>query len=157
MAHVPKALRLSGNCGSHTSYTLKQVADECIRYSNTLLMSINNRIYFHDHQSSCNAGRVVSDRVLAATATTIHFAETETGLGLQAPTEASSQLCDTLTVELVQGKGDDTSVEAEVSAISRDNCPLSEWYASPHSLALGKVMMTSNDGRHLAPVSRPKG
>jgi hypothetical protein len=158
MAHVPEVLRLSGNCGSHTLYTLKQIADECIRYSNTLLMSLNNRIYSRENQSSHNAGLMVSDRVLATAATTIHFAETETGLGFQAPTEESSQLCNTLTVDLVQGKGDNASVDwSVVSAIFRHKCPLSEWYASPFSPALGMVMMTSNDGRHVTVVSPPKG
>ena len=117
MAHVPKVLKLSGNCESHTLYTLRKISDECIRYSNTLLTSLNNRIYFRDHQSSRNAGLMVSNRVLATAATTIHFAEMEMGSSLQATTEASSQLCDNLKVELIQGKGDDTSVK--VSAIYR--------------------------------------
>ena len=60
---------------------------------------------------------MVSNRVLATAATTIHFAEMEIGSSLQATTEASSQLCDNLTVKLIQGKGDDTSVK--VSAIYR--------------------------------------
>jgi hypothetical protein len=75
-------------------------------------MSLNNHIYSRDHQSSHNAGLMISNQVLATTATTIPFAETETGLGFQAPREESSQLCNTLTVDLVQGKGDDTSVES---------------------------------------------
>ena len=47
---VTKELRLLGNCEWHSIPFASQNADKCVRYSNTLLVSLNNCIYFCEHQ-----------------------------------------------------------------------------------------------------------
>jgi hypothetical protein len=98
-------------------------AEDCSRYSNTLLVGINNRIYSRSRQSAERSGLPVSNRVLSTAATSIHFAGTVSGL--QAPTEDSFQIGTPCiqTVGLEQGKGDDASVEwSVVSAIFCYSC-----------------------------------
>ncbi|KAH9066143.1 hypothetical protein EDB87DRAFT_689181 [Lactarius vividus] len=79
-------------------------------YSNTLLVSLNNRIYFRDHQLSergNNASIPDSDQLRATATTSLHFAETRPRS--QAPTDDSFQLStSTQMVELNRRKGDDT-------------------------------------------------
>ncbi|KAI9445942.1 hypothetical protein H4582DRAFT_2093716 [Lactarius indigo] len=86
-------------------------------YSNTLFVSLNNRIYFRDHQSSeCSDSASVLDfdPVRATAATSLHFAGT--GIRSQVPTDESFQLStNTQTVELNKRKGDDTSINWSLS------------------------------------------
>ncbi|KAH9009658.1 hypothetical protein EDB84DRAFT_1170590 [Lactarius hengduanensis] len=84
-------------------------------YSNTLLVSLNNRIYFREHKppghgdSSC---LTVSDRVRATALSSgsLRFAVPESQS--RTPTGDNSQLCTIAaqTVELGEGKGGDTSI-----------------------------------------------
>ena len=71
-------------------------------------MSLNNRIYFRDHQPSVSSGLQLSDRVHATAATSLHFAGTRPES--QGLTDISFQLSTIAqTVELAPGNGDDTS------------------------------------------------
>jgi hypothetical protein len=80
-------------------------------------MSLNNRIYFRDHQSPERSGFQVSDRVHATAATSLHFAGT--GPQSQGLTDDSFQLSIiTQTVELAPGKGDDTSVNGSLASVT---------------------------------------
>ena len=60
---------------------LRANADGCFRYSNTLLVSLNNRIYFRDHPFRGAHGDtrcyVDSGRSLRATVTPLTFAQNE--------------------------------------------------------------------------------
>jgi hypothetical protein len=53
-------------------------ADECSRYSNTLLVSLNNRIYFRDHPFTGGSGNtrcfVDSGRTCRSTVSSLTFA-----------------------------------------------------------------------------------
>jgi hypothetical protein len=76
-------------------------------------MSLNNRIYFRDHQSFQNSGLQVSDWVHPTAATSIHFAGT--GSELQGQTTESYQLSVIAQrVEVDQVKVDDTSVNGSL-------------------------------------------
>jgi hypothetical protein len=76
-------------------------------------MSLNNRIYFRDHQSFQNSGLQVSDRVHPTTATSIHFAGT--GSESQGQTTESYQLSVIAQrVEVDQVKVDDTNVNGSL-------------------------------------------
>ncbi|KAH9019180.1 hypothetical protein EDB85DRAFT_2009461, partial [Lactarius pseudohatsudake] len=90
-------------------------------YSNTLLVSLNNRIYFRDRQSSergDNASILDSDQLRATTVTSLHFVGT--GPRSQAPTDDSFQLStSTQTVELNRRKGDDTSINWSLSHLRK--------------------------------------
>ena len=88
-------------------------------------MSLNNRVHSRDYQSAERSGHLVSNRVTSTVATSIQFASTQAGSGLQAPTEDSLQLFtyNTQTVGLESGKGNDTSIEwSVVSTHSRYSC-----------------------------------
>lgn len=76
-------------------------------------MSLNSRIYFHDHQSFERSGVQVSDRAHATAATSLHFAGT--GPESQGLTYDSLQLYTvTQTVELVPSNGDNTSLDGSL-------------------------------------------
>ncbi|KAH8980253.1 hypothetical protein EDB86DRAFT_2835432 [Lactarius hatsudake] len=81
-------------------------------YSNTLLVSLNNRIYFRDRRSSergDNTSILDSDQLRATAMTSLQFAGT--GPRSRAPTVDSFQpSTSTQTVELNTRKGDDTSI-----------------------------------------------
>ena len=47
---MEKELRFSGSCERHMIPSMSQNTDKFVRYSNTLLVSLNNRIYFREHQ-----------------------------------------------------------------------------------------------------------
>jgi hypothetical protein len=78
-ANMEKDLRFSGNCESHIIPSASQNAEKCDRYSNTLLVSLNNRIYFREHQLPEHGDSVhlpVSDRQAIALSS-LSFAESE--------------------------------------------------------------------------------
>ena len=78
-ADIAKELRFSGNCERHIIASVSQNADKCVRYSNTLLVSLNNRIYFREHQPSGHGDSIhipVSDRQATALSS-LNFAESE--------------------------------------------------------------------------------
>ncbi|KAI9451315.1 hypothetical protein BJY52DRAFT_1353063 [Lactarius psammicola] len=82
-------------------------------YSNTLLVSFNNRIYFREHQlpeHGESAFLTVSGRVRATALSSFCFAVPEPQL--RTSTLDNPQLCTIgQTVELDGGKGDDTSTD----------------------------------------------
>jgi hypothetical protein len=49
-ADMAKELSFSGSCERHIVPSVTQNTDKCARYSNTLLVSLNNRIYFREHK-----------------------------------------------------------------------------------------------------------
>ena len=80
-------------------------------------MSLNNRIYFRDHQPSVCSGLELSDRVHATAATSLHFAET--GPESQGLADISFQLSTiTQTVDLATGYGDDTSINGFLVSVA---------------------------------------
>ncbi|KAH9048681.1 hypothetical protein EDB83DRAFT_1433123 [Lactarius deliciosus] len=97
-------------------------------YSNTLLVSLNNRIYFREHKPpghGDSACLTVSDRVhaTALSSGSLRFAVPESQS--QTPTSDNSKLCTIAaqTVELGEGKGGDTSIRwSLVSRNSRHGC-----------------------------------
>ena len=94
--------------------TYKPTTDRCVRYANTLLVNLNNRIYFRDHQPPGHgeSADIVSNRVCTTAQTSLRFAISEPD---------SFQLCSiTQTVELETGEGDDTILNlSQVSSIFR--------------------------------------
>jgi hypothetical protein len=69
----------SGNCERHIVPSVTQGTDKCARYSNTLLVSLNNRIYFREHQppGHGDSGHLpVTDRQANALSS-LDFAESE--------------------------------------------------------------------------------
>ncbi|KAH9017468.1 hypothetical protein EDB83DRAFT_2571199, partial [Lactarius deliciosus] len=88
-------------------------------YSNTLLVSLNNRIYFRDRRSSergDNASILDSDQLRATAVTSLHFAGTRS----RAPTVDSFQpSTSTQTVELNTRKGDDTRINWSPSHLGK--------------------------------------
>ena len=80
MVDVTKELRSSGKCERFFMPCASQNSYKLVRYSNTLLVSLNNRIYFREHRlpehaySTCLA---VSDRVRALAVSSISFAVPE--------------------------------------------------------------------------------
>jgi hypothetical protein len=83
---MEKDLRLSGNCERYIILSASQNAEKCARYSNTLLVSLNNRIYFREHQLPEHGDSVhipvhlpVSDRQRrqATALSSLRFAESE--------------------------------------------------------------------------------
>ena len=63
-----KELRLSENCKRRLILCASRSADECGRYSNTLLVNLNNRIYFREHDPpglGDSACLTVSNRIRA--------------------------------------------------------------------------------------------
>ncbi|KAH8984017.1 hypothetical protein EDB92DRAFT_1951079 [Lactarius akahatsu] len=85
-------------------------------YSNTLLVSLNNRIYFREHKPpghGDSACLTVSDRVRATALSSgsLRFASLPESQS-RTPTGDNSPLCtiSAQTVELGEGKGDDTSI-----------------------------------------------
>ncbi|KAH9009749.1 hypothetical protein EDB83DRAFT_2322653 [Lactarius deliciosus] len=106
-------------------------------YSNTLLVSLNNRIYFRDRRSSergDNASILDSDQLRATAVTSLHFAGTQS----RAPTVDSFQPSTSIqTVELNTRKGDDTSINWS-PLLSDSN--VSERFGSPSSPTLGNVI-----------------
>ncbi|KAH8998242.1 hypothetical protein EDB86DRAFT_3149034 [Lactarius hatsudake] len=84
-------------------------------YSNTLLVSLNNRIYFRERKPPVHgdsACLTVSDRVRATTLSSGSFRFAVPESQSRTPTGDNSQLCTIAaqTVELGEGKGDDTSI-----------------------------------------------
>jgi hypothetical protein len=77
-------------------------------------MSLNNRIYFRDHQSPERSGLQVSDRVHATAATSIHFAGT--GQESQGLTDDSFQL--SIITQTLACNGDDTSVNGSLVSVT---------------------------------------
>jgi hypothetical protein len=72
-----KELRLSENCEQYIMLSASRNANKCARYSNTLLVSLNNRIYFREHQPPGNGDctcLAVSDRVRAPEMSSPNFA-----------------------------------------------------------------------------------
>ena len=111
-------LRLLGKCERCITPRARQTTDRCVRYANTLLVNLNNRIYFRDHQPpgvGDSADFIPSDRVCATAQTSLRFA---------IPEPDSFQLHTiTPTVDLGIGEGDDTMVNSTlVSSISRYSC-----------------------------------
>lgn len=111
-------LRLLGKCERCITPRARQTTDRCVRYANTLLVNLNNRIYFRDHQPpgvGDSADFMPSDRVCATAQTSLRFA---------IPEPDSFQLHTiTPTVDLGIGEGDDTMVNSTlVSSISRYSC-----------------------------------
>jgi hypothetical protein len=86
-----KELGLLGNCDCDVVLEVRANADESSRYSNTLLVSLNNRIYFRDHPFRGAHGNtrcyVDSGRSFRATVTPLAFAHprlhhhTQTSIG----------------------------------------------------------------------------
>lgn len=90
-------------------------ADECSRYSNTLLVSLNNRIYFRDHpfrgsedNSQCHATSGLS---FHPTVTPIAFVQT----GLRHNT---SSIRDSLVLDTASDK---ESIDVEKAAVVGDD------------------------------------
>jgi hypothetical protein len=78
-ADIAKELSFSGNCERHIIPSVSQNADKRVRYSNTLLVSLNNRIYFREHQPPGHGDSIqiqVSDRQATALSS-LNFAESE--------------------------------------------------------------------------------
>ncbi|KAI9467407.1 hypothetical protein BJY52DRAFT_1182849 [Lactarius psammicola] len=92
---------------AYTAYNIGKL------YSNTLLVSLNNRIYFRDHKPpgyGDSTYPTVSDGVRATAPSSLHFAVPEPQP--QTPTDDNLQLYTIAqTVELDEGKGDDTSTD----------------------------------------------
>ena len=122
-------------------------------------MSLNNRIYFRDHQSSVTSGLRVSDQAHATAATSLQFAAT--GLGSQGLTNDSFQLCTiTQTVGLDQGKGDDTSVNGSLVRAATNNFLLMMdfvHYPAPLKEGTSISEWLGVYGRSVSPRSLPKG
>jgi hypothetical protein len=79
-ADEAKELRLSGNCERHIVTCMNKNSDKCARYSNTLLVSLNNRIYFREHQPpkvGDSASPPISYRVRTAALSSLNFAVPE--------------------------------------------------------------------------------
>ncbi len=125
-ANVGKSTKVIGKVWvTHYPPCSSQNADTYLRYSNTLLVSFNNRIYFREHQlpeHGDSACLTVSGRVRATALSSLGFAVP--GPQSRTPTVDNFQLCAIVqTVELDKGKGDDTSINwSPVSRISRYTC-----------------------------------
>ena len=80
MVDVAKELRSSGNCERFFMRCASQNSYKRVRYSNTLLVSLNNRIYFREHrlpEHGYSAFLAVSDRVRALAVSSLSFAVPE--------------------------------------------------------------------------------
>ncbi|KAI9467404.1 hypothetical protein BJY52DRAFT_1350084 [Lactarius psammicola] len=93
-------------------------------YSNTLLVSLNNRIYFRDHKPPGHGDSAylgVSERVHATTLSLPRFIVPEPQP--RTPRGGNVQLCCTIsqTVETDEGKGDDTSTNISMERTLPDN------------------------------------
>ncbi|KAH9171429.1 hypothetical protein EDB89DRAFT_2243421 [Lactarius sanguifluus] len=94
---------------SNTTHTRLLSVDKCVRYSNTLLVSLNNRIYFREHQPpehGDSTSLTVSDGVRATALSSLRFAVTEPQS--RTPTSDNFQLY-TIAQIVNKGIGDDTS------------------------------------------------
>jgi hypothetical protein len=102
-----KELRLSGNCERHTILCANKNANKCGRYSNTLLVSLNNRIYFREHQPGYgdSACLEVSDRIRAMALSSFNFVVPEP------QTQASKAVIIPLNPISLPGSVDDSSTE----------------------------------------------
>jgi hypothetical protein len=113
-----KVPRLSGNCECHITDHLRfKNADECPRYSNTLLVSLNNRIYFRDQVPGSSGGAdssrlTISSRVRATGMGAIPFTTGRGETELRTPIEVF-KLETTTTGDLERGKGDTASFNSD--------------------------------------------
>ncbi|KAI9450732.1 hypothetical protein BJY52DRAFT_162507 [Lactarius psammicola] len=103
---------------AYTAYTIGKL------YSNTLLVSLNNRIYFRDHKPPGHGDSAylgVSERVHATTLSLPRFVVPEPQP--RTPRGGNVQLCCTIsqTVETDEGKGDDTSTNISTERTLPDN------------------------------------
>ena len=119
------------------TWRASQNADKWVRYSNTLLVSLNNRIYFREHQPpehGDSAYLTVSDRVRAPAVTSPCFAVPEPQLQ-----ESRSDISSVYTISRPDdGKGgDDTIADSYlVCAISCYSCyPIPTFLNSSVSLS----------------------
>ena len=77
---------------SYYSLVANQIDDECLRYSNTLLVSLNNRIYFRDQAAGSSGGAdslrlTATSRVRASGLGSIPFATGRGEAELRTPIE----------------------------------------------------------------------
>ena len=106
-----KELRLSGKCNEHFPLWLYGHAHESSRYTNTLLVSLNNRIYFRDHPSpGVHVDTSHFDQGHRSAMTSLHFAQvgshthtTTLGDGYKVKTTSH-------TTDPEKGKGDNDSI-----------------------------------------------
>jgi hypothetical protein len=103
-----------------SQYTLPtcQNVDERPRYSNTLLVSLNNRIYFRDQVSGssrdADTSRItISSRIRAAGLGSIHLSPTRGKAELRTPIEVFKLETTTTTGDLENGKGDTASINSD--------------------------------------------
>ena len=77
------------------------------RYTNTLLVSLNNRIYFRDHPSS--GVHIMSDRVMEPDLSHLHCPPV--GSAVQTTTLGDSYISH--TIDLEKSNGDTTSISSD--------------------------------------------
>jgi hypothetical protein len=114
-------------------------------YSNTLLVSLNNRIYFRDQVSGssrdADTSRItISSRIRAAGLGSIHLSPTRGKAELRTPIEVFKLETTTTTGDLENGKGDTASINSDHSHTVGDTTPIkaAPSIAQPSSLDHGR-------------------
>jgi len=83
-------------------------------YSNTLLVSLNNRIYFRDHSGSSRDGAIITSRLRAAGRESIPFSSA--GTKLRSPVEVFKLETTFHTKDLENGKGGSAIINYDLHA-----------------------------------------
>jgi hypothetical protein len=111
-----KELGSLGKCNCDIECDMRVNADKDSRYANTLMVSLNNRIYFREHALSVvhSSSNHIVDSQHGLEVTSHHFHQV--GAPPRATTIGNGFKLDTLsshTVELARVKGDGVSVNSE--------------------------------------------
>jgi hypothetical protein len=94
---------------------MRASSHESFRYSNTLLVSLNNRIYFRDHPASAvvDSGLVVdSDQARRSAVASLHFSQGPPPLHTNTIDEGFKLHTISRTMDLEKGKGDAVSISS---------------------------------------------
>ena len=113
-----KELGSSGKCNCHIECDVQENAHKDFRYANTLLVSLNNRIYFREHGSPVlyySSGNNVEEPEEPShlEAASVHFHQVRSPP--HTTTITNSFKLDTMphTVDLGRGKGDLSSINSD--------------------------------------------
>ena len=113
------------------------------RYSNTLLVSLNNRIYFRDHSGSSGDGDAhftIPPPVHTARRESIHFATVETQL--QSPVQVLKLETSSYSRDMESGHVDSASINSDPRYVLFLVSPAIQFNISGSSNALGDIIKT---------------